>query len=134
MPHVAFYRVVSDTKVLEFPSGGASQELEFKATGDMVVDESSARPMACFQMDPSPNKQGMAKAKVELFIRDKFGADRKICGYNLGDSMMRWTMEPFNPEWARKGNNEVNKLIFKVDVDAGSLAIRNVVVWFMRDI
>ena len=43
-------------------------------------------------------------------------------------------MEPFDPAWVRKGDNEVNKLIFKVDVGAGSFAIRNVVVWFMRDI
>ena len=101
MPNVAFYRVVSDNKVLEFPSGPNPKELEFKATGDIVVDTSSARPMVCFQMDGSPNNAGMARAKLELFIRDKFGADRKVCEYNINDSIMRWTMEPFDPAWIR---------------------------------
>lgn len=132
MPHTAFFRVVTDNTVLDFPSDGTSRTLEFKATGDIVLDTSSARPVLCFQMDPSANS-GTPKSKLEVLIRDKFGADRKICTYNLSGSTMRSTMEPINPDWIRGGDNEVNKLIFKADVDAGKLEVRNVVVWFMRD-
>jgi hypothetical protein len=130
MPHVAFYRVVTDVTELDFPSDGNSRELTFNATNDIVLNESSARPMVCFQMDPGSENE-TPKVKIEVFIRDLSGADRKICGYNLSGETSRWTMEPIKPEWVRKGDN---KLIFKADVDVGRLVIRNVVVFFQRDI
>ena len=133
MPHVAFYRVVSDLKVLDFPSGGLTQELEFETTNDMVVNVSSARPMVSFQMEPEDDDE-TPKATLEVFIRDSFGADRRICRYSMSGGTMRSTLEPFDPEWIRKGNNEKNKLIFKADVGPGKLLVRNVVVLFMRDI
>jgi len=135
MPHVAFYRVLTDVTELVFPSGGNTQELKFKVTGDIVLNESSARPMVCFQMDPG-SKNETPKAKLEVFIRTLAGADKKICGYNLTGTTMRWTMEPIKPEWIRTGEqvDHENKLIFKADVDVGELVIRNVVVFFQRDI
>jgi hypothetical protein len=131
MPHVAFYRVVTDVTELDFPSDGTSRDLTFNTTNDIVLNESSARPMVCFQMDPGSSNE-TPKCNLKVFIRDLSGADRKICEYNLAGDTSRWTMEPIKPEWVRK--NADNKLIFKADVDVGRLVIRNVVVFFMRDI
>ena len=44
---------------------------------------------------------------------------------------MRWTMEPVKSEWVRKGQN---KIIFEADVNAGLVAIRNVVFFFHRNV
>jgi protein gp37 len=77
-------------------------------------------------MDPSNG----ASIKLEVFIRDISGADRKITTWNLKGGGSRWTMEPIKPEWVRK--NSENKLIFKADIDAGSLDIKNVVVFYQR--
>jgi len=129
MPHVAFYRVVSDLKELDFPSGGNTQELTFNATNDIVLNESSARPMVCFQMDPGSQNE-TPKARIEVFVRHTAG-DHKICEYNLSGETSRWTMEPVNPDWVGKGDN---KLIFKADVDVGKLVIRNVVVFYQRSV
>ena len=76
MPHVAFYRVVSDLKELDFPSGGNTQELTFNATNDIVLNESSARPMVCFQWTPVRNET--PKANIQVFVRHTAG-DHKIC-------------------------------------------------------
>ena len=118
---------------IDFPNGGLTQELEFETTNDMVVDTSSARPMVSFQMEPDDNDE-TPRATLEVFILDQFGAERRICRYSMSGGTMRSTLEPFNPEWIRKGNNEMNKLIFKADIGAGRLLVRNVVVFFMRDI
>jgi hypothetical protein len=131
MPQLAFYRVVSDVKVLDFPSDGDNQELTFDATGDIVLDDLSARPLVCFQMDPDSRPDEPAKSHLEVFIRDMSGADRKICTHDFRGGTKLWTMEPFRPEWMRKGEN---KLIFKAKVDVGSLKISNVVVFFQRHI
>jgi hypothetical protein len=133
MPHVAFYRVVSDQRVLEFPSEGDTQTLEFQGTGDMVVNTSSARPMVSFQMHVPSNNE-TSRVTLEVLILDIAGAKRRICRHELTGSDTRSALEPFDPDWLRKGNNEVNTLIFKADVDAGALEVRNVVVFFMRDI
>ncbi len=130
MPRLAFYRVVTDVTELNLPTGEGShpfhEELTFKTTDDVELNESDLRPLLCFQMDPSNN----ASRKLEVFIRDLAGADRKICTWNLGGGAARWTMEPVKSEWVRKGEN---KLIFKVDDDgAGSVVIRNVVFFFHR--
>jgi hypothetical protein len=130
MTHVAFYRVITDVTELDFPSDGASKELTFNTTNDVVLNESSARPMVCFQMDPGSTNE-TPKVKLEVFIRDLSGAERKICGYNLVGDTSRWTMEPIKPEWVRKGDH---KLIFQADVDVGKLVIRNVIVFVQRDI
>ena len=68
-----------------------------------------------------------------MFIVDLPGARRKICSYTLSDKagVMRWTMEPVKSEWVRKGQN---KIIFEADVNAGSVAIRNVVFFFHRNV
>jgi hypothetical protein len=117
MPRLAFYRVVTDVTVFEFPSAGSSHELTFDTTDDIELNESNLRPLLCFQMDPRKD----SNIKLEVFIRDLAGADRKICSYTLldKDGVVRWTMEPVKPEWVRKGQN---KIIFKADVDAGSVA------------
>jgi hypothetical protein len=129
MPRLAFYRVVTDVTVFEFPSAGPEHELTFDTTDDIELNESDLRPLLCFQMDPAQD----SNVTLEVFIRDLAGADRKICAYTLSDKagVMRWTMEPVKSEWVRKGEN---KIIFRADVDAGSVAIRNVVFFFHRNV
>jgi hypothetical protein len=133
MPQVAFYRVVTDTTVLRLPTGEGShpftEEVTFDTTGDIVLNAGSARPMLCFQMDPTAGTD-MA---LEVFIRDDRGADRKITTWNLSGGTSRWTMEPIKPEWVSK--SFTHRLIFKTDSDgAGAVNIRNIVVMFMRNI
>ena len=101
-------------------------------TGDIELKESDLRPMLCFQMDPNNS----ANLKLEVFIRDEQGADRRICAWHLVGGGSRWTMEPLKSEWVRgKVVNNQNKIIFRVDKDgAGTVVIRNVVFFFHRNI
>lgn len=130
MPHVAFYRVVTDTTVIRFPGEGSTattQDVTFNATNDIVLNESEARPILGLLMDPGED----SKVKLDIFIRDLSGADRKITTWNLSGGTSRYSMEPIKPEWVRKGDN---KIIFKADVDRGSLEIRNIIVFFQRNV
>jgi hypothetical protein len=88
--------------------------------------------MLCFQMDPNNS----ANLKLEVFIRDLAGADRKICSWDLAGGASRWTMEPLKSEWVRgKAVHNQNKIIFKVNSDGdGTVVIRNVVFFFHRNI
>ena len=130
MPNVAFYRVVTDATVIRFPGEGSTattQDVTFNTTNDIVLNESESRPILGFLMDPSEN----SKVKLEIFIRDLSGADRKITTWNLSGGASRYTMEPIKPEWVRKGDN---KIIFKADVDQGSVEIKNIIVFFQRNV
>src|SRR5829696_2250859 len=116
MPRVAFYRVLTDVTELQLPSGEGShplsRELNFEVTGDIELHESDLRPMLCFQMDPNNS----ADLKLEVFIRDEQGADRKICSWHLVGGGSRWTMEPLKSEWVRgKVVDNKNKIIFRVN-------------------
>ena len=77
MSRLAFYRVVTDVAVFEFPSAGPSHELTFDTTDDIELNESDLRPLLCFQMDPAQD----SNIKLEVFIVDLPGARRKICSY-----------------------------------------------------
>ena len=130
MPRLAFYRVITDVTEVQLPTGEGShpnsKELTFSTTDDIELGESDLRPMLCFQIDPADN----VSQKLEVFIRDLAGADRKICTWNLNSGTARWTMEPVKPEWVRKGEN---KIIFKVD-GHGTIVIRNIVFFFHRNV
>lgn len=130
MPRLAFYRVVTDVTEVRLPTGEGShpnsKELTFLTTDDIELNESDLRPLLCFQIDPNDD----VSQKLEVFIRDLAGADRKICTWNLNSGTARWTMEPVKSEWVRKGEN---KIIFKVS-GHGTIVIRNIVFFFHRNV
>ncbi len=132
MPNTAFYRVLTDSKVLDLPGDGSSQaELTFETTNDLVEGVFSASPLLCCEIDPT----SQADITLRVKVRNLSGADKTITTRTLTDGATRFIMEPFDAEWLRQPEDNAgpSKLIFDADIRSGNVRIRNVVVMFMRD-
>ena len=134
MPHFAYYHVLTDDVVMALPQFNApsgedlnTQRVTFNPTDDIELDGSGAnRPLLCYQVD----LDDASAFKLKVQIRDQQGADRTISTWSFDGNDTRQFMDPFRLEWLHKGDHSI---FFKRISGAGSVKIRNVVVFFQRD-
>ena len=99
MPQVAFYRVITDKTNLVLSANASHATLHFDGTDDMVLT-SEARPVLCFQFDPSSD------ADLRFYVSiTKPNGDYETIGetWTLRDGTARFTMEPIDPTLVSEG-------------------------------
>lgn len=135
MPHIAYYDVLTDDVVLSLPQFEAKppesinqQIVKFDPANDIELDATGkSRPLLCYQVD----LENADDFKLRVQVRDKQGADRTVSNWTFDGNATRQFMDPFHLEWLQTG---VNQIFFKKISGNGGVKIRNVVVFYQRDI
>ena len=133
MPTFTDYQVLTDDFRFNLPRFNddgfvREQVLNFNPPNDIVLGGAGRdRPILTYFIDPSSDAKNV---KLDVYIREKTGADQKISSWNLSGTISRTISEPFHPDKLSTGNN---KIIFKVPQNQdGTVKISNVIVWYKR--
>lgn len=135
MPHFVFYHVLADNNVLSLPNFDAGDEedinthrlvLEDPATDIDLDVPASFRPLLCYNVDADNANQ----FRLRVLVRDLQGASREISDSLWNGQFTHQVMEPFPAKWLRKDGS---KFFFKKESGEGSVQIRNVILFYMRD-
>ncbi len=136
MTHIAYYQVLTDNVILPLPNTNPSgteenettQKLIFNPANDIELNASGQhRPLISYQVD----LESANDFKLRVQVRKPGGALKTINTWTFDGNATRQFEDPFRLEWI---SNSDNVIFFRKISGNDGVIVRNVVVFYQRDI